>query len=179
MPVSEEVIPIHLCKQTAAAFLGSVIREAVQECSHSTVLGYAGPFDSTCYDNVVISVHEISHFSIPQQLWTQDCCSKQAGGTTPTAPCSKAASKSPLWGGFKPAAAPLVHCLPKGNTGQQMETPCIPGDNILKDFGDILLKCKQNTFIFKTFQCLHAKSWPLFLSLPTRNSLAFTATVKD
>lgn len=123
MPVSEEVIPIHLCKQTVAAVLGSVIGEAIQECSQSAVLGYAGPFDPVCYDNVVITVYDIS---ITLQLWTQDCCSKQAGGTTPTAPCPRAAWKSPLWGGFKPAAAPLVHCLPKGNTGQQMWTPCIP-----------------------------------------------------
>lgn len=162
MPVSEEVIAIHLCKQTAAAFLGSVIGDATQECSYSTVLGYAGPFDPIYCDNVVIGVHELLH-----------CSSGH-----------KTAAASKLVGQLQQLHVPglpekalfeevsnYYHCTTDALPSQREHRPA-DGTlhswmtiNILKDLGSILLKYKQNTFDLKLFHAFMQKMSPISLSL--------------
>lgn len=119
------------------------------------MLGYAGPLYHICYDNVVIATYEIPHCSSGHK---SAAVNKQVGELQQP-PAPEAAWKSLLWGGSNQQ---LQHCCtPKGVWARRCGLPASLDDNIFKNFLNIWLKYKQNTFHLKRthFLCHHAKKW--------------------
>lgn len=115
------------------------------------------------------------------QLWTQDCCSKQASGTPPTALCSRAPEKVPCGEVSNQQLHHWCMAFPEGTQASRWGLPdSWMTTNILKDFGDILLKSKQNTFNLNFFHAfMQQTGWYFYLSPLLPNSVAFTVTMKD
>jgi len=128
LPVSEEAIPIpsstSVSKQFAAVH-GSARREALSGTLTIYSVGLRwSPFTLFAMINVVvIATYEIPHCS----SGCKTAAVNKLVGELQQCLVPEAARINPLRGGFRPAAAPLVRCLPKGSRGQKRWTPCIPG----------------------------------------------------